>query len=449
MELYHNFTVFPSYYFILYYAIVFCSFIYINRKFHNDLVIFIIIMLFYSGMFSYFGKFIENTYKILNLILTIYASFKFNIFKFKHSKLNLITKYFILFSTTFFISAIISQNDLLLITSQYAKIFVPFCFFFIFKHYAENTPWKINKINSFFFTLLIIQIILTLIKLVIFGTLESIVGSISYVGGGEATIIPILGFMLLWLIKRGKFKIKDWIFVLGLLLIGFVSIKRAIWFIMPIVVFLFMVYIPIKKIEISYLFFAILLSPIIFYLGIRLNPTLNKENKVWGSFDYSYAVEYASTYTFGKTDQGFHESGQGRGGATILLFNNFYKENFYDANYLFGYGLEDIFTKDYDNFDTNKFGVSSKGSVTGVFQNFIANGFIGILTFLLYVLSLIFYIKNTRVRIVIIGIFCWEYFFYSGILFKNQALTVLLIYCIIYFNVYNYKKSPELKNMNE
>lgn len=446
MELYPIFTTFPSYYFVLFYSIVFCSFLYICNKFSRDLVVFVIIMLFYSGMFAYFGKFIENTYKILILCLTVYACLKWDIFKFNQKRLNRIVIFFIIFSTTFFISAIVSQNDVILVTSQYAKFLIPFCFFFIFRHYSVNNPLKFKRMNSLFLTLLSIQIMLSIAKLLIFGPLESIVGSISYVGGAVATVLPAIGFIFLWVIKKGIFQKKDWIFFVCLLFIGFMSYKRAIWFIMPVIIFLFMVYIPKKKLQVKYLF-IVFLSPIIFYMGVRLNPDLNKENKIWGSFDYDYAINYTMNYSFGREAHSSRKPGQGRGGATLLLFTNLFKDNFYELNNLFGYGMDEIYTKDYDQFEKNKFGVSSKGTVAGVFQGYISTGFLGVLTFLLYALSLIFYLKNLRIRIVLIGFFCWEYFFYTGIIFRIQALTVLFFYCIIYINALNNERL-ELKKLN-
>ena len=270
--------------------------------------------------------------------------------------------------------------------------------------------------------------------------METIVGSILWTGGSAATILPIIGFVFLWITKNGKLKQKDWAIIVGLLFIGFISYKRAIWFIMPIIIFLFMVYIPMRKFKISYLFFILILSPIIFYLGVRLNPSLNKENELWGSFDYNFVTDYASSYSFGEEESGKRETGQGRGGATFLLFSNISNNDFYTENNFIGYGCDEIYTKDYNTFDKDKFGVSNKGAVTGIFQSYITIGYIGIITFLFYALSLIFHIKNFRIKIVLIGFFCWEYFFYAGILFRIQALTILFIYCIIYLNLFNYKR---------
>jgi hypothetical protein len=422
-----------------YFTLTLLSFIYICYKFRNDLVSIIIILLFYSGMFSSLGKAFENPYKIVTLCLTVYAGIKLNVFKFNQKGLIGITLFFALFSTVFFISAIANENNFVLVYSQYAKFVIPFCFFFIFRYYSVKTPWKFNRLNYLFITLLLIQILLSIFKLMIFGVKESVVGSMAWIGGSEATVFPIIGFVFLWIITKGRFKRKDWIYILGLLFIGFMSTKRAIWFVMPVIMLSFLFYIPIKRFQVKYLFFVFLL-PLIFYLGVRLNPSLNKENKVWGDFDLNYAMDYASTYSFGEEDHGVREPGQGRGGATLYLYNILFNKDFFEMNHLLGYGLDEIYTKDYDQFDTEKFGLNSKGAASGVFQSYITNGFLGIFTFLLYALSLIIFVRNIRIRIVLIGFFCWEYFFYTGIVFRTQALTILFLYCIILINVLYQKR---------
>jgi len=52
--------------------------------------------------------------------------------------------------------------------------------------------------------------------------------------------------------------------------------------------FLLLVYLPKKKI-LGRLVYLTPLLPLIVYAGIRLNPTLNPDNKIWGKFDYDFA----------------------------------------------------------------------------------------------------------------------------------------------------------------
>ncbi len=430
MDIYPIFLTFPSRFFLIYFSIVFISFIYLVYKYFNSYIYILIILFFYSGLFAYFGKSIENLYKIFILFLTVYNVIKFNVFlKQPNNKLFLVFSILTLF---YILSTIINGDYFNLAASQYSNYFIPFCFYFIFIHYINYNPCRFQNFNLLFYDLLLVQIILSVIKLFIFGLLESIVGSVSYIGGALATIIPLLGFMFIWISNNGNIEKKNILFTIALLIIPIASIKRAIWFVMPIVLFLFMFYVPKKRLNYKYLLIIPLL-PIIVYLGIRLNPTLNKEGKTWGSFDLNYAIEYSLNYSFGKEDVlGNREEGQGRGGATTMLFEKLFNFEDLEIHDFIGYGLNEFYTKDYEEFDSDKFGVNHKGSVTGFFQNYISTGLLGIICFVSYVMTMLFTIRNPRIRVSFLIIFCWEYFFSPGILFRDPAMTVFFIYLLVY-----------------
>ena len=97
------------------------------------------------------------------------------------------------------------------------------------------------------FHLLIVQIILSVAKLLTVGPMESIVGTLSYSGGAYASVYPMLGFSFLWMYREGVLSKKDWIIVLGLFLIGLVNYKRAVWFILPMFIFIFTFYVQDRK----------------------------------------------------------------------------------------------------------------------------------------------------------------------------------------------------------
>ena len=134
-----------------YFLVTLITFLYLCYKFRNDLISFIIIILFYSGMFAGLGKGIENPYKIISLCLTIYAAFKLNVFNFRGKKEFWIAVFFMLFTISFVISAFVGNNYAILVLSQYAKYLIPFCFFFIFRHYFMYSSWKLKRMNSLFF----------------------------------------------------------------------------------------------------------------------------------------------------------------------------------------------------------------------------------------------------------------------------------------------------------
>ena len=408
--------------------------IFLIRKFRRSDVGLVLVLMFFSGLAGYLGKSVENPYKILMLVLTVYLALKYKSFKFTTVREITLLIFFILFSISFITSSFYNKDPFTLIFSQYAKFLVPFLFLSIFSKFSKRNSYRINTINVVLLHLLLAQIILSAAKLIIFGGVETIVGSISYIGGALATLLPIVGFIYIWLLREGKMSRMDWILIIGLLLIGFVSKKRAVWFIMPIILTAIIFYVSKRRIPRNALI-VVLIIPLTFYLGVRLNRTLNKEHKVWGSFDLEYVMNYAREYTFGiNEDNPEIELGHGRGGATLLLLQKLADEGLRYQENILGYGFDEIYTKSYEQFDNEKFGIINKGSATGFFQSYITNGLLGIITFLLYVYTLLSFIKIKRLRILIILIFLWEYFLYTGILFRIQPLTIMLMYIIIYSN---------------
>jgi hypothetical protein len=261
------------------------------------------------------------------------------------------------------------------------------------------------------------------------GPIESIVGSIGSQGGALATSFPIMAFMFLWLIRKGDLRSKDWFLTFGLMFIGFVSIKRAIWFILPIIVVLCVFYIPKRKVSNKILLFAMFAVPLIFYLGVRFNPTLNKEGRVGGVFDMNYAIDYAKDYMFGSAED--IQPGTGRGGATYSLLHKLLHDELNTKDW-FGHGLRFMYATDYEEFNELNLGISTKGAATGVFQNYVSGGYLGIFATVLLAFSILIKNKNYRFRLVLICFFFWEYFFYTGIILRESSLFFILIILIIY-----------------
>jgi hypothetical protein len=419
---------------ILYWFVVFLTFVFFISKSYKSPVKTIIILCFFSGLASFSGKTIENPYKIILVIYSIYILFRFNGLSALSKKEIFVYQSFILFAVTFIISALINNSTFNLTYSQLGKYVTPFCLLFIFSKIQKKNPAFIFELRQLLFSLLTAQIVLSVVKILTIGLQETTVGSIANIGGGPAAIIPILGFIFLWLYKLGKIKRNDWLYIFLLVFIGFTSGKRAVWFILPIFIFLFLYYVP-KNINIKRMLIFVPLLPLIFYLGVKLNPTLNKEGKVWGSFDLEYVINYVNDYNFGKNSETKEiELGKGRGGATLLLFDKLSNSTPLSFNDYWGYGLEEMYTTDYDTFDKDKFGVNSKGSITGIFQSYIVSGYIGVITSILLLFSVTMMIKHPRIRFTIGLLLFWDYIFYSGLILRTQALLTLLFFIIVYSN---------------
>lgn len=410
-----------------YYIFVFISFILLLYRYRSKTFALFIILIFYWGLFSYFGTSLFNYYKIGITLLTLFWLVKTKSIQ-SNPDTNSVILSFLLFTFTFLLTAYINDDYFSIIFSQYSRYFILVAFFLIFFKFRENGQFK-NYFDNVIFDLLLVQILLSIVKFLIMRTTESLVGSISSQGGAVAASLPILGFIFIWLMRGGKLERKDWLFTFGLMLIGFVSVKRAVWFILPIIIALLIYYVPRRRLSPKIAILSIIIVPLIFYLGVRLNSTLNREGKIWGSFDLEYVLEYAETYSFGNT--GFTGSGYGRGGATLLLYENFVNGR-YSLNEVYGYGLRYMFTTDYEQFQQLGFGLHNKGSAAGVFQTMVSNGYMGILFFLIFAVSVLWKTKNKRFRLVLILLFVWEYFFYTGIFFREPTLAILLVYLVVF-----------------
>ena len=419
----------------IYWFIVFLTFLYIIFKYNSSSIKILIILCFYSGLASFLGKAIENPYKIVLVLLSLYIIQRNNGLSGLSKRENFLLLIFIAFSISFLYSAIVNGDYFTLVFSQYGKYVTPVCLFFIFTRILIKNPGTFIGLKDLFFSLLTIQILLSAVKIFTIGLQETTVGSTAYVGGGLAAVLPVFGFILVWLNRNGNIKRKDWIYIFLLMFIAFASLKRAIWFIMPAIIFLFMYYVP-GKMTVRKLMYVTPLVPLVFYIGIRLSPTLNKESKIWGSFDLQYVMDYSQNYNFGKTAETPDiQSGQGRGGATYLLWGKLIDNKPLSFNDFWGVGLQEVYTTDYEQFNDEKYGVSSKGSVTGVFQSYITSGFVGIAITILLIISIISLIKEPRIRITLALLMFWDYLFYSGLILRSQILFILLFYIIIYSNL--------------
>jgi hypothetical protein len=419
----------------IYWSVVLLTFFYIISKNSNSSIKLLIILCFYSGLAGFFGTVFENIYKIVLVIFSIYILLKSNGLTGLNKKDGFLILIFVLFSISFIYSAFINGDYFNLVFSQYGKYTTPICGFFILNRIQTRNPGIFVNLKYLFFSLLTIQIILSFLKILILGMGESIVGSVSFIGGGLATILPVLGFILLWLDKHGDFKRKEWYYIFLLLFIGFASMKRAIWFIMPVIILLFMYYVP-RKLKVRNVLYFIPIISIIFYIGVRLSPTLNSEGRVGGKFDLKYVIDYTQKYSFGKTSETSNvQLGEGRGGATLLLWEKLFNGQPLSFNDFWGFGLREIYTTDYDQFDNEKFGVNGKGSVTGIFQSYIFSGYIGVFITVLFIISILGLIKEPRIRITIALLMFWDYLFYSGLILRSQSLFILLFFIIIYSNL--------------
>ena len=442
---------------ILMQVFITCALIYMLWKYRKDNISLLFILLSWPRVFIFYGKTIENMYKIAMLLLCIYffyQSYTYRTYQ-KRERWLLIT--FALFSIQFILSVFLyTQNTLTIVLSQYSRYVEVLLLYFIVKHIIYNG--KGERLLSLFYDIGLMQIFISIFKMFAIGwQMEGLVGSFQIIGGEMGTTIPILWFIILWYYRKGQIDKWDWLYILGLLLVGFTTGKRAVMFILPVVVAAFMIYVPKLRLKGSTIAMTILLVPLLLYCGVRLTPTLNPEHKIWGSFDWEYAMGYAETYQFGKeglqgqsdaiaqADEHIQYAGEaiiaqkkqyieaeGRGGATIAMLRLLIGEHETINQDWWGLGFNSMYSTDYAQFDKLPLTIhlNHKGSATGVFQSYVTTGLLGALCTILFSFAFLFYCRHKRIKYVLLAICAWEYFMYTGIIFRTPMFMAVLFMVI-------------------
>lgn len=445
--------------------------VYMLWKYRKDNISLLFILLSWPRVFVFYGKTIENMYKIAVLLMCIYFFYQLYAYWFYQKRERWIAITFVLFSIQFMLSVLLyTQNTITIILSQYSRYIEILLMYFIVKQIIYNG--KCNQLLSLFYDIGLMQILISIVKMFTVSiTQEGLVGSFQIIGGEMGTTIPILWFMNLWYYRKGQLGKWDWLYVLGLLLVGFTSGKRAVMFILPVVVAAFMIYVPKLRLKSSTILMTILIVPLLLYCGVRLTPTLNPEHKIWGSFDWEYAMGYAETYQFGKeglqgqsdaiaqADEHIQYAGgaiiaqknqyieaEGRGGATIAMLRLLIGEHETINQDWWGLGFNNMYSTDYEEFDKLPLTIhiNHKGSATGVFQSYVTTGLLGVLCTVLFSFAFLFYCRHKRIKYVLLAICAWEYFMYTGIIFRTPVFMAVLFILIHSVNYERLKARSEV-----
>lgn len=211
----------------------------------------------------------------------------------------------------------------------------------LFFYSATNTFFN-QREKSLLITLLkylfIAQIGAGLLKWGIVGVMEPYIGTMNVLGGSLTVLISLIGVAYCladYLFSRNR---KQILWIAGFLLFAIIGTKRAVVFYVPILFLLLTLVHQLRFVSRqSKLTHRIILisglSVILVYFSLRLIPTLNPEQKVWGSFNLNYALDYSERYM---TTGAGSEVEIGRSEAPLYVINLLYNDNFF--NMLLGYG---------------------------------------------------------------------------------------------------------------
>jgi len=333
---------------------------------------------------------------------------------------------FIVFSILFYLGYIVNGVSVVWASYQYYKYAFPVSIYFIMKgmNFREQ---QFEYYTNLLFKLLIFQVVFSVVKILVIGFRENIVGSIANAGGGIGIGYAVMGTITYWVMKGSNFQVKDWRFVLSFLLIPIASNKRAIWFLYPIIILMLMGE-RLSRNIIRNLAVIVLITPLLMYVGFRLNPTLNPERKLWGSFDPEYAIDYALSYSGVSEEKLAGEYAQGRWGSSVAIVRETW-ENPFTKEALIGFARsrEGKFSED---FRPEDYGFMRGTMVSQIGIMIIKMGWVATIVTIFIFMLLIYSIPNKRVANIIALYVLWDSIFYSGSMINSPVQSVLLVYCI-------------------
>lgn len=405
--------------------------------YRKDLFAILMILIAFSGTIAYWIPRGMQLINVVTVLLSTYLIVKDKVWiYFQYFKSLIIS--FSIFSLYFVLNNLLIHYDsILFIFSQYSKYYVPFACLLLFIYHARKSIMYMRYFNQCIGLLLIIQVFISVYKFYIFGGVlwEGMVGTFgALTGGGIGTSFPLVA--LCWVAINSNMEIrnvKSWLFIAGLLLVGIAAGKRAVILLFPILMILLSIYVCKKKYS-ARTWIIVSVSPLLFYLGVRLTPTFNPEDKVWGSFDLEYMLNYSKEYSTGHVKEG--EEQKGRLGSAKIFWKTLTNTEAYSSTVLFGEGVEHAYSSREDRKDYNKFGrdynLNSRGDITGILMLYIAIGIIGVLLLVIYYWFLFKLVRYKRLRWVLLALVMFDFIFYNSTMIRNPFVSVLLMFVIVY-----------------
>ncbi len=350
------------------------------------------------------------------------------------------------------------------VTSVHLILFLRKFFIYILFFYAllniEFDQRQRDKLLKLIMILFLIQIPAAFIKLIILkGTLEDYVGTMTIQEGSLATVMPLLGISYVISLYLSSKQVRYIFLILLFLSIGLISNKLGILFYI-FVLFIVLTLLYAKRKTNSFLFNrsfiqniirVILYLLVIFALFVTINPRANPEHKVGGSIDIDYLIKFTQNYNSLKLKNSKVE-GDGRGDAPFLAFERLERGGM--MNILIGYGPGDIVASSFLPYDDpllEKYNIGYGGRL-GVVWIMMQLGIVGMMLFVIFHFSLFLKVYKKYVEVEeeeeivkilammgIIIVFFIDFFTYSSELLYSAGVTLAYYYFIYYVITYQKK----------
>lgn len=436
----------------IYYLFAIIAFAWMVWRYRGSAFLLLLLCVGFEGTLTYWIPGLTPQYmRVIYVLWTTYLMIKLKAWNVIKGKMQVLLWTFVIFSAYFIWVCLYMNDDGFLMTfSQYSMYYVPFAAILVFGRYHYFNPAYTIYFNKFFGEFIFIQIITSVVKYMLFRFhfWEGMVGTFGAIGGGGAgTSFPLVA--LAWVLVNSNMDIrgwKSWLFVIGLLLIGIATGKRAVVVLFPAFFLLFAMFVARKRYG-KGVMIALAMLPLLFYVGLRLTPSLNPEKKVWGSFDPEYALNYAQDYSMGKKSkygEGDRAEGDGRVGANMLLWKTITDYENYTQKTWTGYSLQRIVVNDHAQYSNRQyyFGINSRGSLTGFAAMYLSVGLIGLILFLVYYWFYFIHAKYWRLRLTLYCLVMFDFIFYNAQTVRSPVLAMLLIF-VMYYSQLQYTQSGE------
>lgn len=432
--------------FTIYYIVVsvlMCVMLYYYRR---DALAELILLITFTGVFDFFIPRGTQYLNIVKVAMVTYLCLRTDMWPFL-KKYRYVVFSFLIFSVYFlWTNLLYNFNEILMVFSQYSKYYVTFLIFCLFLTISCQNSMRLYYYNALFWEVMLIQILVSVFRYALLGGYwEGMVGTFGGLhGGGAGTGLPLIALCWVALNTNMQFsKGAHWLFVVGLLMIGIATGKRAVILLFPMLFLVLAIYVCRQRYNMRNLMLVVLLIPALLYFGVRITPSLNPDGEVWGRFDLEHLIDYTRDYSGGativdnngRTNQMFYKY-EGRLGAVRLLWDKIIDVDHYDVVMLYGEGVQKAYTSAgnrtaYDKFG-QQYGLNHRGEMTGIFFLYIAVGLIGVAFFIVYVCALMHVIPYKRLRWPLLGVVLFDFIFYNGTIVRDSFVCTVLVFTIVF-----------------
>ena len=350
----------------------------------------LLILSFFQGVFRIVGVDVSYTKYIIEFLIFALA---LKVLSFGRINKTKVLFPFLLASATIIASTLYNNDFTMGSFTFYRPLLNSFFVYMVFLN-LELTSKQVVGIFKLISTLVVIQVIASVIKYFLIGKGENWIGTMSYSAGGLNTYFTlIVSSYALGMYLNYKKSRKYILLILGSIFLAWVGRKKGVYFYLVLtfgIIYILHNFTYLKKrINLMKISLVMIISLLVVYLGVILTPPLNPERKVGGSFDIEYLEKFMTEYSYYSQKR---DAYAGRIGGNILLTKEFLgeseeewinKNKINEYTYLFGFGPSSFHL---DNYLTKNENLNTYNRLipTGYLRTVFSTGFIGELGFIVF-----------------------------------------------------------------